>query len=264
MIPRTTTTASLNPNGPLPLYHQLAGDLHRQLEAGSWTVHEMLPSEAELGQHYGVSRTVVRQALDELERSGALYRVKGKGSFIAERKLSAYLMQDVAGFAANMAAQGLEVQSQVLRQDFVAAPAAIAQALGLPENARVLRLERLRFVQGEPLFLGTTFIPEALGKRIASADFSSRSLNAALAQDAGVEPASGMRLIEAVAAGRLEADLLRVRVGAPLFRLFAVTYDEQGAGLECSEVWLRADRLAFRVALGHPPTLQAHEDQLHD
>ncbi len=242
----------LNPNGPLPLYHQLAGDLRRQLEGGAWTAHELLPSEAELGERYRVSRTVVRQALDELERSGAIYRVKGRGSFMAERKLSAYLLQDVAGFAANMAAQGLEVQSQVLRQDFVPAPAAIARALGVPENAIVLRLERLRFVKGEPLYLGTTFVPEALGRRVTSTDFTSRSLNAALAQDAGHEPAGGMRLIEAVAAGRLEADFLRVRVGAPLFRLFAVTYDEQGAGLECSEVWLRADRLAFRVALGRP------------
>lgn len=242
----------LNPNGPLPLYHQLAGDLQLQMERGVWEDTNMLPSEAELGRQYGVSRTVVRQALDELERSGAIHRVKGKGTLVARRKLSAFLMQDVEGFTANMAAQGLEVRTRVLDSGFVTAPAPIAQALGLPENDPVFRFERLRFVQDEPLFLGVTFLPEAVGTLLASTDFSSRSLNIALSQDAGREPASGMRLIEAVAAGRREADLLHIRVGAPLFRLFAVTCDEHGAALECSEVWLRADRLAFRVALGHP------------
>lgn len=243
----------LNPNGPLPLYYQLADDLHRQIETGAWQDTGMLPSEAELGQQYGVSRTVVRQALDELERGAVIHRVKGKGSLVARRKLSAFLMQDVAGFTANMAAQGLEVRTQVLDRGFVTAPAPIAQALGLPENEPVFRFERLRFVQDEPLFLGVTFLPEAVGTLLASTDFTSRSLNVALAQDAGREPASGMRLIEAVAAGRREADLLHIRVGAPLFRLFAVTSDEQGEALECSEVWLRADRLAFRVALAQTP-----------
>ncbi len=246
-------SSPLNPTSPLPLYIQLADELRQEIQDGGWSADAPLPSESELGRQYEVSRTVVRQALDELERSGAITRIKGKGSFVAERKLAAYLMQDVGGFAAGMAAQGLAVRSQVLKQGFIPAPAAIAQALGLPEGAAVLRLERLRFVQEEPLFLGVTFLPEALGRRVAAVDFTSRSLNAALAAGAGKEPASGSRLIEAVAAGRLQAGLLRVRVGAPLFRLFAVTYDQEGAALECSEVWLRADRLAFRVTLGAAP-----------
>jgi len=244
-----SASSLLNRHNPAPLYYQLARSLEREIETGGRQPHAPLPSEAELQAIYGVSRNVVRQALEELEQAGVIYRIKGKGGFVAERKLSAYLMQDASGFAANMAAQGFLVTSQVLRQGIIPAPIQVAEALHLSEGAPVFELERLRQVEEEPVFLGTTYIPGTLAACIKDEDFTSRSLNAILAHCAGMEPVSGQRIIECVAAGRYEADLLRVRVGTPLFRLFAVTYSQDGAPMECSRVWLRGDKLAFRVDL---------------
>jgi len=244
------TPLPLNRHNPAPLYYQLARSLELEIETGARRPHDSLPSEAELQAVHGVSRNVVRQALDELERAGAIYRIKGKGAFIQERKLSAYLMQDASGFAANMALQGFVVSSRILRKGIVPAPAPVAEALKVPEGAPVLELERLREVGGEPVFLGTTYVPGALAACVQEEDFTSQSFNAVLARCMGKEPVSGQRIIESVAAGRYEADLLGVRVGSPLFRLFAVTYSQDGEPVECSRVWLRGDRLAFRVDLG--------------
>lgn len=243
----------LNPSSPIPLYMQLAGILREQIQAGQWAAGALLPSEADLGRDYDVSRTVVRQALDQLAGNGMIQRRKGKGSFVAERKLTAYLLQDAAGFAANMAAQGYAVRSVVLKRGLVTASPMIAAALGVPEDAPVYRLERLRFVADEPIYVGATHVPEHLAELIAACDFQVSSLNLALAEHANITPAGGDRLIEAIAAGPIEAELLRVRIGAPLFHLFAVTRDPKGAAIECSEVWLRGDRIAFRVALGAIP-----------
>ena len=240
---------ALNRHTPAPLYYQLARNLGREIETGERQPHTLLPSEAELQALYGVSRNVVRQALDELERTGAIYRIKGKGGFVAERKLSAYLMQDVSGFAANMIAQGFAVTSQILRQGFVPAPVQVAAALQVAEGTSIFEVERLRMVGEDPVFLGATYLTAALADCIKGEDLTTQSLNAALARCAGKEPVSGQRIIESVAAGRYEAELLRVRVGAPLFRLFAVTYSQDGAAMECSRAWLRGDRLAFRVNL---------------
>jgi len=236
-----------------PLYSQLAADLQHLLDGGQWQPGQMIPSEAELGQLYGVSRVVVRQALDSLERSGSIHRVKGKGGIVLDRKLAAYLMQDMGGFAANMAGQGFTVDTEVLEKEMLPASPAVAAALCVPEGSQVLKLERLRFVRGEPLFLGVTHLPGHLGHLLLNEDLANKSLSTFLAQRANLVLSEGVRVIEAVAAGRREAEMLKVRVGAPLFRFFAVSYAEEGVPVECSQVWLRGDRLAFRVRLGcHP------------
>jgi len=210
----------------------------------------MLPSEAELGDAYDISRTVVRQALEGLERAGIVYRVKGKGAFLSERKVVARLLQDPSGFQANMEAQGLAVETRVLGQAIVPAPSDVADALGMGVGQPVLCLERLRFVEGEAIFLGTSYVPVALCGDLSESDIGEESLNAFLRRRCGLVPAGGRRTIESVAAGRLQAELLHVPIGAPLFYLFAVTWTEDGRPMECSQVWLRGDRTVFEVQLG--------------
>jgi GntR family transcriptional regulator len=222
----------------------------------------MLPSESELGEAYEVSRTVVRQALEGLERAGLIHRIKGKGAFVSERKVVARLLQDPSGFQANMEAEGLVVATRVLDQAIVPAPSDVADALRLAPGEPVLRLERLRFVEGEPVLLGTSYVPVALCGDLSEGDFSAESLNAFLNRRCGLVPAGGRRVIEAVAAGRREAELLHVPMGAPLFCLFAVTWTDEGCAMECSQVWLRGDRTAFEVQLGSGESPQRGEDRL--
>ena len=242
-------TRVLNRNSPVPLYAQLQTSLVERVHRGEWRAGEALPSESQLCGSYGVSRTVVRQALEGLERSGLIYRVKGRGAFIAERKVVARLLQDPTGFEAQMVAQGLAVRTVVLKQGVVPALGDVAQALQSEEGASVLRLERLRLVDGEPIFYGLTFVPCSPGSALPDADFERESFNAILGRMFGLVPSGGTRVIEAVAAGQREAELLQVRVGAPLFRLFAVTCAQDERPMECSLVWLRGDRTSFEVNL---------------
>ncbi len=241
----------LNRNSPIPLYHQLFQVLERRIRAGTWQSTHSLPSEAELCQLYGVSRTVVRQAMEDLERAGVIYRVKGRGAFLAERKIIAHMLQDAGGFQANLAAQGLTVQTRVLRQSVLPAPADIAAALQIASGAHILHVERLRSVAEEPVFLGDSYLPVEVCGDLSDEDFAAQSLNDILARRCGLRPAGGRRVIEAVAADRHRAELLQVSVGAPLFQLLAVTCAQSGRPMECSRVWLRGDRAAFEVNLEH-------------
>jgi GntR family transcriptional regulator len=249
-------TRPLNRNSAMPLYYQLLDALQARIRAGEWRPDEILPSEADLGETYEVSRTVVRQALEGLERAGIIHRIKGKGAFLSERKVVARLLQDPAGFQANVEAQGLDVETHVLDQATVPASPDVADALRLAPGEPVVRLERLRFVEGEPVFLGTSYVPVALCGDLSEGDFSAESLNVFLGRRCGLVPAGGRRVIEAVAAGRREAELLHVQIGAPLFYLFAVTWAEDGRAMECSRVWLRGDRTVFEVQLGSEENAQ--------
>jgi GntR family transcriptional regulator len=235
-------------NSPIPLYYQLLEALQEQIASGVWRASEALPSEAELCRVYEVSRTVARQALDGLERVGLIYRVKGKGAFISERKLMAYMLQDPNGFCASIAAQGLDLVTRILQHDIIPAPPEVAEALQLPVGAKVVRLERLRSVHGEPIFFGTTFLPGELGRDLTETDLS-QSVNEVLARRYGLRPGRGKRVVETMGAGQREAQWLGVPTGLPLFRLYAVTYDQHGRPMEHSVAWLRGDRFAFEVNL---------------
>ena len=71
---------------PVPYYAQLVQLLREKIHRGFWKVGEKIPGEQELCTQYGVSRTVVRQALGELELQGAVRRQKGKGNLRCRTK----------------------------------------------------------------------------------------------------------------------------------------------------------------------------------
>lgn len=72
--------------GRVPLYYQLGEILKQKLEEGVWEPGTLFPSERELEDYFGVSRAVVRPALELLERDGAIYRRRGSGTYVAAPK----------------------------------------------------------------------------------------------------------------------------------------------------------------------------------
>ena len=102
MINSKTT---INFDSHIPYYIQLIEALKEKISLGEWKVGDQLPSEPELCEIYGVSRTVVRQALREIELEGLITRRKGKGTFIAEPKISESLAQKLTGFYQDMIEQ---------------------------------------------------------------------------------------------------------------------------------------------------------------
>jgi len=241
--------SAIERENPTPYYAQLAAILRVKIERGQWRPHDQLPSEAELERTYGVSRTVVRQALSQLTNEGLLYRRKGKGTFVAERKYTAALFQTLVSFYDEMAARGHPPLSKMLIQERVAAPGDISAALGLQGNASVIKLCRLRFVDGEPVVLSTSYIPYDLCPGLLDEDLSRSSLYGVMERKFGLEIASGVRRIEAIAAGRVDARMLRLKVGAPLLVVQSSTYLHDGRAVEFSIAKHRADRTQFETRL---------------
>jgi GntR family transcriptional regulator len=73
----------LDRNSDVPLYFQLAAALKVMLEVGGWESGARFASEREIEEEFGVSRAVIRPALDLLVGDGAIFRVKGSGAFVA-------------------------------------------------------------------------------------------------------------------------------------------------------------------------------------
>ncbi len=58
---------------------------------GLWQQGEMIPSENELCEAFGVSRNTIRQGIQRLSALGIINSVQGKGTFVSEINPGAYL-----------------------------------------------------------------------------------------------------------------------------------------------------------------------------
>src|SRR5215212_3738435 len=118
-------------DGPLPRYYQLKEILREKIQGGQWAPGALIPSERELCAQYGLSRMTARQAIIDLVRDGLLYRVQGKGTFVAHQRMTQQLLV-LTGFSQDMAGRGRRAGAQVLDQRMVTAEPEVAHRLRVP------------------------------------------------------------------------------------------------------------------------------------
>lgn len=250
---RPSTLGRITRSAREPLYFQLRDLLLHRVEH-EWAEGDRLPSEAQLCTEYGVSRTVVRQALSELDEAGVIYTVKGKGTFVARKKVETSYVQDAGGFFETMTRQGHEVTSSALACRITPANTLVARALSLDVGESVVQLDRLRLLDGEPVCVVRGAYVARLVPGLETLDLGGGvSLYAVLDERYGLRPASGRRTVEAGPTPKTDASLLGVRSGSPALILEGVTTAESGELFEYFRTIYRSDRFKLDVlALPQP------------
>lgn len=233
----------------VPFYIQVMDALKEYMEQDEVKPGEQLPGEPELCRIFDVSRTVIRQALKELEHEGLIKREKGRGTFVAEPKIGESLFQKLTGFYQDMEAKGHRSASKVLKQGVVPANAKVARNLAIEPGTAVIQIDRLRFVEGEPIVLVKAYLPYDLYPALLDADLEQQSLYAFLEREYQIQIVHSHRIFEAVPANEYEAELLQVQKGAPLIMLDSVSSLEDGTRFEYYHALHRGDRSRFEVDL---------------
>jgi GntR family transcriptional regulator len=233
----------------IPYYVQLTDRIKEKIQQKTWKPGCRIPGEMELCDEYGISRTVVRQALRELALDGLIVRRKGKGTFVAEPKVSEGLAQKLTGFYQDMMERGLRSSTQVLYQRVVPCTEKVAEFLHIPAGTKVININRLRFVEDTPIQLVDSFVPFDLCPRLADVDLTDRSLYEFLEHEYGLFITRCRRYIEAVAANEVESKLLQIERAAPLVMLDSISYLENGTPVEYYHAVHRGDRTRFEVEL---------------
>jgi GntR family transcriptional regulator len=249
---------------PVPLYTQVKETLRERILDGSYQPHAQLPSESEMSALFGVSRITVRQALSDLQREGMIFKIPGKGTFVAKTKAFQELTQ-LEGFAEAMSRMGYEIYNQVTSHKTVPAAAKVAQKLKLAVGAPVAEIKRVRHLNRAPLSLEVTYLPEELGERLRKVDLATRDIFLVLENDFGIALGHADLQIDAMLADAALARPLRIEEGTALLRMERLTHTAAGEPLDFEYLYFRGDafqyrlQIARRVTDGAAPLQQTHK-----
>ena len=192
-----------------------------------------LPSDAMLCEEFGVSRMTARNAVQRLSQEGLVYRVPGRGTFVAEppvHRQAGHLLS----FSEEMRRRGRVPTSRLLAREVREPGPAEASRLQLEPGAEVVAVSRLRVADDEPVAIEEAVLPATLAPVILHADLERGSLHDALVEGGHV-PAMGRARLGAEPAGPKDALLLDVSEGSPLLVEKRVIHDQEGRPLELCE-----------------------------
>lgn len=241
-----------------PLYAQIATDLRSQIESGVLTPGSPLPPEQALQQIYGVSRSVVRQALDRLAQDRLIHREQGRGTTVLPPHNYHRRAQQAGGLRQQIAAMGGELDTRTVSLDLVDAPPSAQDHLGA---GRAWRLERVRSVDGEPMIHMVTWIPSDIAPSLTIEGLNGGSLHEWMRQH-GLDPRGGPRQLRAVAAEEDTAAFLDVTPGSPVTLLEGITRDASGQTIEVFSAWHHPNTVFDLDAEVRPAQVERAEELL--
>ncbi|MBW8090994.1 GntR family transcriptional regulator [Streptomyces hygroscopicus subsp. hygroscopicus] len=191
-----------------------------------------LPAESVLCAEYEVSRITLRRAVDELVQDGYLVREHGRGTFVTHPryhlKHRERFVNEVTGFHTQLSRQGHTVTSEVVAQERMRAGARLAAALDISRATSVIRLERLRRVNGVVHHLAESFVPEERFPDVLTTDFTSTSLYAYLRAHHDLLLARNEIVVGLHICDEREAGLLGVAEGSPLLLATSCVFEPGG------------------------------------
>ncbi len=218
----------------------ILGGLVESLPAGS-----PLPSERELAERFELARMTVRGELDRLVAEGLVYRIHGRGTFVAEPRVAQAMA--FSSFSEDMRARGLVPGSLVRSQALIESDGFLAGALALVPGAPVFCLERVRTADGDPMAVEHAFLPAERLQGIEGLDFTTASLFEVLAERYGICLRDAHQRVLAVAIEGDDAAVLGAEEGQPGLSFHTLARDGEGRPAYYAVSLFRGDRYEVSI-----------------
>jgi GntR family transcriptional regulator len=141
---------SINLRDKRPLYLQAIGALTEMIEAGEYSVGSQLPSEAELGEMLGISRSTLREALGYLETFGMVSRQPGRGTFVTASHSPGFIggIERLETFR-ELAERANKTPKVIERNvDSVLTTEKLQEVLNITDDTKLVKVESIEAVDG--------------------------------------------------------------------------------------------------------------------
>ncbi|HEV7138166.1 MAG TPA: GntR family transcriptional regulator [Steroidobacteraceae bacterium] len=223
-------------------YLRLYRVLSQALAEGRFAAPATFPSEPRLAMEYGVSRSTVRRALQQLQAEGRIERRRGSGTFARDQGRGSAASKDLSALLDPLMNPPPGVTCRTIALQQISTPAFLLGE-GSGFGATALLVRQIRCVQGEPMALETAYVPEETGKELTrqrpDVDHGAILTVLAALSQRGV---SLEREFAALEADPLAADSLGLTVGAPLFNVRTLARDPRHHTLAYLDCLYRPDR----------------------
>ncbi|MFE0420149.1 GntR family transcriptional regulator [Streptomyces tendae] len=245
------TVAGMDHHGGRPRAErarQLADVLRQQITDGAFA-EGTLPDERELGRRFDASRNAVRDALALLREEGLITRRRGVGTTVLLPKYG-HGLDRLTGLAEELTGRGTVTNEVRAAAEVPVLPAAIAARLEVPAGAGGVYVERLRWLDGLPLSLDTSYLTAGIGRAVLAGDLRGRDVFRLIEEAAGVPLGRAEVAVHAVNADPGTARLLGIEPGAAVFALERLARLADGRPVDTESIRIRADRMTLRATLG--------------
>jgi GntR family transcriptional regulator len=241
----------LDDNPLIPIYHKLAQAIKRKIISGEIKEGDYIPSEAQLTEMFGISRTTARLAIQELCKEGLLERYRGKGTIVNRQKL----MREFPGwssFTEETKRMGKTPGTIIISAEAMPPPnKEIAESLALHSDEKVICLLRKRYVDNEFLGVSESYFSQALWNTFGITDpfqLNNKSIYEYL-ENRGIRLLWAKETIEAVITDKKLATVVESAPGTPLLIITRVVYGPEDKPIEVGINKFRADR--YKVCIIH-------------
>lgn len=221
------------------LYEQIAHQLLQEIHQGGFQPTGKLPSEAELVERFSVSRVTIRLALGKLGEDGVVERKQGKGTYVAAQQVR-HDLDALRSFHESLLLQGLNPSMRLLDYREHSVPTELEGLL----TGNCLKVERLHFVDDEPIAFAVSYLVGDLGEVDWHA-MSEVPLYSVLEQTTGRPVARADIAIRAREADKALAGYLDVKRGTALLVMERTSWFGDGQCCDRTTFFIRPERYAF-------------------
>lgn len=233
------------------LHAYIKEELLERIKSNKYKKGEKIPTEHDLCEEFNVSRTTVRAALNQLTLEGYLDRQQGKGTYVADQKVSQTLSHTIKRYKDQVAVQGKEANISLVSINVIPANEILQEKLGISLNDPVQRIERVRKVNQEPTQYEIAYIPWCFAPGITR-EYAETSLYEAMKDEFGVQIAKTTENIEITLADERTCRYLNCDSDLPCFYIETVAENEKGEKVEYSRSYFRGDKTNFVIERFYP------------
>jgi len=209
-----------------------------------------LPSERELAERFGLARMTVRGEIERLTAEGLIYRLHGRGTFVAEPRVAQAVT--FSSFSEDMRARGLAPGSIVRSQEPTEADEFLAGALAVVPGEPLMRLDRVRTADDRPMAVELAFLPTERFPGVDSVDFTDASLFEVLYERFDVRLGDADQRVVAVPIEGDDASALEVEEATPGLRFHTLARDDAGTPVYYAMSLFPGDRYEVELRQTRP------------
>lgn len=233
----------LDSKNPIPLHIQLKELIERKIFEGEY--EDKIPSEREFMEQFSVSRSTVREAINQLVRDGVLEKKHGKGTFISFKPIQDWL-GSLRSTTETIRGMGMKPGAKLIDHGIIEPNESV---ISLTNLNPAYFIKRIRYADEVPIAIENQYYPIEIGEKLLKYDLDHATLYDLLEKDLNIQFADAEQIITAGHFQKEDANYLQVPLSTCALIINRIIYDNEGDIIEYQEGFYRSDMYSFSINL---------------